>query len=104
MSIGIVKLKKEDETCSLWIDEGEGFSDQEFLRVIAPLKIARNERVHTSHGPAQTIDEIHTSQGVFNLSQEFDEYPGVSIYSDDSQLINNILNLMVSSGEYHISG
>lgn len=102
MSIEIAKIKKKgDGSFSIWIDGDEGFNEQKFLQLIEPLGISKNERVFSSFGPAQFIDEIHTKHGVFNLSQEFDEFAGTTIYSESHGLMENIFNIMVNSGQYH---
>lgn len=103
MSVEIVKLSQKDARgFSIWIDGNEAFDDIEFLKLIAPLGIDKNERVFSSFGPAQLIDEIHTKNGTFRLSQEFDEYAGVAIYSDSNELMTKILNIMLNSERYHV--
>jgi hypothetical protein len=101
MSIEIVRVQKEaTDSFSIWIDGGEAFCESEFLKLIEPLELSKNERVFSSFGLAQFIDEIHTKYGAFNLSQEFDEFDGTAIYSDNHGLKEGILNVMVNSGQY----
>lgn len=103
MSIEIVKIKdKISNGFSIWINEDEGFKENSFLKLVEPLEISENKRVFSSFGPAQFIDEIQTKYGVFSLSQEFDEFAGVSIYSDSDSLMEKILNIMLCSGQYHV--
>lgn len=101
MSIEVVRLYKQGDAFSIWIDGDEAFSESDFLRTIAPLVVLKNERVFTWLGPAEFIDEIQTNSGVFNLSQEFDEFAGVTVYSDDAVLMNLIFSTMLDSLEYH---
>ncbi len=102
MTIEILKMQsKLDDSFSIWIDGEEGFNEKDFLQLIKSLEIRKNEQVFNSFGPAQFIDEIHTKKGVFNLSQEFDEFAGVTIYSEDDELMKNILDIMINSGQYH---
>ncbi len=102
MSIEVVKLQKSNEGFTIWIDEEQGFNTGDFLSLISCLKVNKVERVYQSFGPAQVIDEIHTELGIFNLDIEFDEYSGISIYSDELALMNKILDVMINSDKYHI--
>ncbi|MVF14843.1 hypothetical protein FT643_22155 [Ketobacter sp. MCCC 1A13808] len=102
MSIEIAKIQKNgDRSFSIWINGDEGFDEQKFLQLIEILGISNNERIFASVGPAQFIDEVHTEHGIFNLSQEFDEFAGTTIYSESSELIESIFNIMVNSDQYH---
>ena len=101
MSIEVVRIYKQEDEFSIWIDGDEAFSEYDFLRIIAPLGVIKNERVFTCLGPAEFIDEIQTNSGVFNLSQEFDAFAGVTVYSDNAVLMNLIFSAMLNSREYH---
>lgn len=101
MDIEIVRIYRQGDAFSIWIDGDEAFSENDFLRIIAPLGVIKNKRVFTCLGHAEFIDEIQTNSGVFNLSQEFDEFAGVTIYSDDAVLMNLIFSTMLDSREYH---
>ena len=105
MSIKIVQLRKKDvDGFSIWIDEDEGFDYSSFLKLIEPLNIKAKETVYSCVGPAQFIDEINTEAGIFNLSQEFDEFAGITIYSENINLMEKILDIMLESAIYHIRG
>jgi hypothetical protein len=102
MSIEIVKIQREGEGFSLWVDDEQDFDVSKFLKVLSPLNVGKSIRVHESFGPAEFIDNIQTSNGVFSLYQQFDEFPGSTIYSDSDALMENILSLMLESGFYHV--
>jgi hypothetical protein len=102
MSIEIAKIQKEGtESFSIWIDGDEEFNEAAFISLIGALEINENKRIFSSFGPAQFIDEINTKYGMFNLSQEFDEFAGTTIYSDHHELMEKILSEMLDSGQYH---
>ena len=102
MSIEIVKLQKQKGSFSIWIDESQSFKSSEFKALLIPLNIKSEKIVHSSVGPAEYIEEITTSQGVFCLSEEFDECAGATVYSNDIELMNKILSLMLNSDLYHV--
>jgi len=102
MSIEIVKLQKQKGSFSIWIDESQSFKSSEFKALLIPLNIKGEKIVHSSVGPAEYIEEITTNKGVFCLSEEFDECAGATIYSNDTELMNKILNLMLNSKLYHV--
>ena len=103
MNIEIVKIKnKLTDRFSIWIDEDQSFNYNDFITIINSLEIKKIEQIYSSFGPAQFIDEIHTKFGIFNFSQEFDEFAGSTIYSDNQTLMNNILNIMIESEKYKI--
>jgi hypothetical protein len=103
MSIEIVKIKDNPTGhFSIWIDEDQGFRDKDLLSVINSLGINKTERVYSSLGPSQVIDEVHTTNGAFRLAQEFDEFAGSTIYSDNQELMSNILSLMVGSKKFKV--
>ncbi|WP_445363540.1 hypothetical protein ACJJIQ_01995 [Microbulbifer sp. ANSA003] len=101
MSIEIVKLEKQEESFLIWIDEDQSFKSSQFNALLSPPGIKGEKIVHSSVGPAEYIEEITTNEGAFFLSEEFDEWAGATIYSDDTELMNKILSLMLSSGLYH---
>lgn len=101
MSIEVVRIYNQKDAFSIWIEGDKAFSENKFLKIIAPLGVIKSERVFACLGPAQHIDEIHTNSGVFNLSQEFDEFAGVTVYSDNAVLMNLIFSAMLESHEYH---
>jgi hypothetical protein len=102
MSIEIVKLNKQKGRFSIWIDESQSFKSSQFKNLLSPLNIKSEKIVHSSVGPAEYIEEVTTNEGAFCLSEEFDEWAGATIYSDDTELMNKILNLMLNSDLYHV--
>lgn len=104
MSIKVVQLKKKGvDGFSIWIDECEGFDYRHFLMLIEPLSIKTKETVYSCMSPAQLVDEINTDAGIFKLSQEFDEFAGVTIYSENISLMKKILDIMLESPIYYLS-
>ncbi len=101
MSIEVVRIKNQAGGFAIWIDNDESFNENDFLRIIAPLQVIKTERVFTCLAPAELIDEIMTKSGTFQISQEFDAFAGVTIYSDDAVLMSLIFRAMIDSREYH---
>ncbi len=103
MNIEIVKLQKQkSEEFTIWINGDGDFISNDFLELMTPLGISKNERVFSCFGPLEFIDEIQTESGQFTFHQELDEFPGTTIYSDSTELMNKILGLMLESGVYHV--
>jgi hypothetical protein len=101
MKIEILKIDKENGGFSIWIDENQQFNPGDFFRIVSSLEIDKRETVSQSFGPAEIIEDIYTSKGKFSLHLAFDEYPGLTIYSENQELMNEIFRLMISSGTYH---
>ncbi len=101
INIEIVKVEKDKGGFSIWIDSEQGFSLTNFLKDLLILDFDAPETVYQSFGPAEIIERYSTKVGDFFISQEFDEYAGVTIYSDNLELMNKIYKLMLFSGKYH---
>lgn len=102
MSIGIVKTQKNSSGFSIWFDNESCYKLSDLLELLAPINIISCTRVLESFGPAEFIDEISTKKGVFSMHQEFDDFSGSTIYSESTELMNEILKLMLASGQYYI--
>ena len=102
MSVEIVILEKANGGFSIWIDTDEKFCQDSFLTVVEGLEIQKKERVHTSFGPAEYIDAIHTRDGIFSIHVEIDEFAGTTLYSSDNDIMEQIRQLMLGSGQYHV--
>ena len=100
MTIEVVVINKDNGGFSLWINDDQPFHVHRFKTLMEELKIERIERVRESFGPAEIVDNIHTAHGVFGLHMEFDEFAGTTIYSEDGELMEKILELMIQSGDY----
>lgn len=96
-----MRLMQQQDTFSIWINGDQKFNVDVFMSTVSQLGIKRNHRILTSCGPAQSLDEIQTDSGFFYVSQEFDEFAGVTIYSDSAALMNIIFDAMLGSGYYH---
>ncbi len=102
LSIEFAIMQQESTgSFAIWISGEQAFCESEFLKLLEPLELSKKERVFSSIGPAENIDEIYTKQGVFNLSREFDEFAGITIYSANRELMSAIYNIMINSGQYH---
>lgn len=102
MSTGIVKIQKDGSGFSIWFNNDSCYKLSDFLELLAPINIISCTRVYESFGPAEFLDEISTKHGVFSMHQEFDEFSGSTIYSESIELMNEILKLMLASGQYYI--
>lgn len=100
----IVNITRSDDGLSIWIDSDQKFNHNDFIAVVASLKIHKKVRVLESFGPAEIIDDYYTSKGKFSMSIEFDEDPGMLIYCDDPALMDEIYLLMISSKKYQEYG
>jgi len=100
----MTKIDKIDSGFFIWIGEDEGFNARAFLKHIDKFEPSEPERIFSSFGPAEILDEFHTQYGSFRLHHEFDEFAGTTIYSDSHELMKKILNEMILSGEYHLKG
>ncbi len=101
MNIEIDKIYHiESEGFSIWIDEEQNFNLKNFLNDISVLNIETSEILLKSFGPAQIIEKYTTKSGDFFIHIEFDEFAGTTIYSENSDLMNKIFELMISSGHY----
>ncbi len=103
MSIEIVKIQnKKCAGFTIWIDGDSEFDSNSFFELIRPLNVTGSERVFSSFGPLEFIDEVQTELGLFTYHQELDSFPGTTISSDSSELMHRILELMLETGNYHV--
>jgi len=100
-NIKIVKIKKDNGEFSIWIDREQDFSLTRFLKDLSVLELDEPETIYQSFGPAEIIEKYPTKAGDFFISQEFDEYAGVTVYSKNPELMDKIYKLMLSSGNYN---
>ncbi|QUX97461.1 hypothetical protein C0J08_19575 [Marinomonas sp. CT5] len=102
MKIKVIKIATKDGGFYFWIDGDQGFNSSELLEILKPLDIVDCLRVHQSFGPAEYTDDIHTKAGIFRLREEFDEFAGATLHSENKALMNKILAFMLKSGRYNI--
>ena len=101
MSIAITKIEKSSDEFSIWINDDQPFNDDLLFSAVASLMIKEQKRVFKSFGPAEVVDDVFTSKGVFSIHTRIDEYPGTIIYSKDQPLMDEIFGLLLSSGMFH---
>ena len=102
MTIELVKIEKEPDGFSLWIDGEQDFQACDLMELMAPLGILSIEDDYLSMVPAEVYETVKTDEGVFHIHHAFDEFPGTTISSEDEEIIDRIQRLLLKTGKFHL--
>ena len=107
MSCEYVKLDFEGNL-RLWIDIEQDFNEKVFystIREFSGISVLNSKNVFESMGPAQVISEITTNKGSFHLSMQFEDVEsGIDIYSENRELMEEILSALTKASIFHERG
>lgn len=104
MSCESVKIDTEDGFI-ISIDIDQPFNEKVFLEIISSdsqLNVISKETVYQSFGPAQIIEDIKTRAGIFTIDTALEDIEqGITIYSNDKEIMETIYNKIVLSESFH---